>query len=68
MNDELLAAVEGQDREFEESAAPVEAQDELFGGHVIIWIAGVDPVLGRTQDVALTDPVLERREVDLHAT
>jgi hypothetical protein len=47
MNDELLAAVEGQDREFEESAAPVEAQDELFGGHVIIWIAGVDPVLGR---------------------
>ena len=53
MNDESVAAVEGQDREFEESTAPVEAQDKLFGGHVI---------------VSLADPVPESRGADPHAT
>lgn len=59
MDDELVAAIEGHDREFQESAAAVEAEDELLGRHVIVRVAGIDPVLRRVQNVRLAEAVLE---------
>jgi hypothetical protein len=43
-------------------------QHELHGRDVVVWLAGVRPVLGGAEDVEFADAVLEGRRGDLHAT
>ena len=60
VNDELLTAVERQDRQLQESTHRIKTEHELLGRDIVVRLTGVRPVLGREEDVEFADAVLER--------
>ena len=53
MDDRLTAVVEAQNHELEKQPPAVEAEKELFGGHLLIGCADEDTVLDCIEDVLL---------------
>jgi hypothetical protein len=68
VNHELMAAVEAEYHDLEESAGGVEPEAQLPGRAVFIQVADVHGMLGGMDGIIWRDAVPARGVVDLHAT
>ena len=68
MDEQLVATVEAEHDELQQSAGGVETQAELTGWALVVQIGRVDGMFGRVDAVLLRDAVLTCGLMDLHAT
>ena len=67
VDDQLVAAVEVEHDDLEQSTRAVEPQAKLTGGAVLVRFAGKHPVRRGMHGVIGPDPELECRRLNLHA-